>query len=101
MTPDYISPHPAGTLVFVWVVPNSSRDEIVGPHDDMLKVRVAAPPEGGKANRKVAHLIAAAVGGRRGIVLDGQASRRKAILVEGVPVEDATSSLAGFLGGTP
>ena len=57
MLPDFLGPHPKGTLVFTWVVPNASRDRVVGPHDDMLKVQVAAPPEGGKANRKVAHLV--------------------------------------------
>lgn len=94
MSYDFIGPHPRGAIVFTWVVPNASRDEIVGEHDAMLKVKVAAPPEGGKANRKVAHLVADAVGGRRGIVVEGQTSRRKAILVEGVSVEDVHTALA-------
>jgi hypothetical protein len=97
MSYDFIAPHPSGTLVFVWVVPNASRDEIVGRHDDMLKVKVAAPPEGGKANRKVAVLVAAAVGGKRGIVVDGQTGRRKAILIEGIAPAAAADALRSLL----
>ena len=44
-------------ILSVQVQPKSSRDEIVGPHNDCLKVRITAPPIDGKAN---AALIAAA-----------------------------------------
>jgi uncharacterized protein (TIGR00251 family) len=98
MLPEYLGSHPRGTLVYVWVVPNASRDEILGEHDDRLKVKVAAPPEGGKANRKVAHLVATTIGGKRGIVVDGETSRRKVILVEGVLPDGAVEALGDLLG---
>ena len=37
------------------IQPRASRDEIVGPHGEQLKVRITAPPVDGKAN---AHLTA-------------------------------------------
>jgi uncharacterized protein (TIGR00251 family) len=97
MAVEFLGPHPRGTLVFTWVVPNASRDEVVGPHDDRLKVRIAAPPEGGRANRKVAHLIASTCGARRGVVLDGVTGRRKTVLVEGVGLAEAEQALARFV----
>jgi uncharacterized protein (TIGR00251 family) len=41
-------------LLVLRVQPRASRDEIVGPHGDALKVRITAPPVDGKAN---AHLL--------------------------------------------
>lgn len=46
-------------LIRVKAVPGASRDAIAGPLGDRLKVRVAAPPEGGKANKAICKLIAA------------------------------------------
>jgi len=42
----------------VKAVPGSSRSRIVGELGDRLKIQVAAPPEGGKANRAVAEVLA-------------------------------------------
>jgi uncharacterized protein (TIGR00251 family) len=50
--------------IAVWVVPGSSRSTIDGLHGDRLKVRVAAPPEEGRANEEVARLLGEALGAR-------------------------------------
>lgn len=44
------------------VVPGASRSAIAGELGDRLKVRIAAPPEGGKANRAVEDLLAELTG---------------------------------------
>ncbi|MFM1882461.1 MAG: hypothetical protein RJA05_870 [Planctomycetota bacterium] len=54
----------------VKAVPGSSRDRIAGPLGDRLKVCVAAPPEGGRANEAIASVLARALGvAQRSVVL--------------------------------
>jgi len=50
--------------VRVKAVPGASRDAVAGVLGDRLKVRVSAPPEGGKANKAIVKLIAKALGVR-------------------------------------
>jgi uncharacterized protein (TIGR00251 family) len=88
-----LSSHPNGVVVTVWVVPGASSDQVVGEHDGALKVRTVAPAEGGKANRRVALLVAHAVGGRRGIVASGESSRRKQVVVSGITLAEASAAL--------
>ncbi len=49
-------------LLQVKVVPNSSRNQIAGMLGDALKIKVAQPPEDGKANRAVEELLAEVLG---------------------------------------
>ena len=90
---EVLRPHPDGVLVVVWVVPGASRDEVVGFHGGALRVRVSAPPEGGKANRAAAVLVARVLGGRRAEVVAGDTARRKEVVVFGVDTGAATERL--------
>jgi len=49
-------------LIRVKAVPGASRDQIAGVLGDRIKVRVSAPPEGGKANTAIVRLLAKMVG---------------------------------------
>ncbi len=74
----------------VKVVPGSRRDQIVGRLGDRLKVKVAAPPEDGRANESVCRLIAAAVGvNTRGVeVVVGHTSPEKTLRIAGCRAAD-------------
>ena len=74
----------------VRLTPKGGRDAIEGWWTDSvgkqaLKVRVAAPPEGGKANASLLDLLAAALGtGKSKLrIASGAASRLKVVEVEG------------------
>ena len=75
-----IRSHPDGSLLTVWVVPGARRSEVTGAHGDALRVRVAAVPERGQANRAVAELLSKALG-RRVRLTGGASSRRKRYVV--------------------
>lgn len=86
--------HPA-VRVAVKAVPGSSRDAIAGPLGDRLKVRVAAPPEDGKANKAIEALLAAACGlpARNATVTAGHTRPEKTIELRGIDVPTARAKL--------
>lgn len=45
-------------ILSVLLVPNASRNEIVGWHEGALKIRLAAPPVEGKANEELLRFLA-------------------------------------------
>jgi uncharacterized protein (TIGR00251 family) len=65
-------------------VPGASRSEIVGSLGSRLKVRVAAPPEGGRANRAVVDLLRAWLGVREVVIVAGQGGPEKTVRIERV-----------------
>lgn len=97
-----MSGHPAirddgsgGCIVAVKAVPGSSRDVVAGLLGDRIKVRVAAAPEGGKANVSIGALLAEALGiSKRNVVLaHGAASAEKSFRVEGLTATEAARRL--------
>ncbi len=90
-----------GVLIDLKVVPGARRDAIAGvldmPGGGRLKVRVSAPPEGGRANKAVCRLIAGALGVRAAAVgvVAGASSPEKTVRAVGVGVEDAARALSG------
>ncbi|MCC7203447.1 MAG: DUF167 domain-containing protein [Phycisphaeraceae bacterium] len=81
-----VTAHPAGPLLRIKVVPGASRSRIAGLLGDRLKVQVAAPPEGGKANKAVCELIADLLGvpARQITVETGHAQPAKTLRLTGV-----------------
>jgi uncharacterized protein (TIGR00251 family) len=65
------------------VVPGASRSEVTGVLGDRLKVRVAAPAEGGKANRAVVDLLRKWLGTREVEIVGGFSSAEKTVRVRG------------------
>ena len=77
------------------VQPGAGRTTIVGRHGDALKIRVAAPPSGGRANEACAELIAGILGVKSSQVSlsSGESSRQKRLTVTGVEPEEVSRLL--------
>ncbi len=56
--PEYFHPTCQGYLLRLTVVPGARRTQVVGLLGDRLKVRLAAPPEKGAANRELLAFLA-------------------------------------------
>jgi len=76
----------ADVLIAVKAVPGASRDAVAGRLGERLKVRVSAPPEGGKANKAICALLAAELGVRAADVevVQGHSRAEKVVRVSGV-----------------
>jgi len=83
-------------LLNVKVVPGARRTEIVGRYADGVKVRVAAPPEGGKANQALLDVLVDALGVKAASVriTRGHSSPQKVVEVDGLTPEEVWARLA-------
>jgi uncharacterized protein (TIGR00251 family) len=74
------------TTVRVHVIPNAKRDEIVGEHDNAIKIRLRAPAVEGKANSALCRFLAERLQiHRRDVTIErGEKSRDKWIRVDGL-----------------
>ncbi|HOO16707.1 MAG: DUF167 domain-containing protein [Phycisphaerae bacterium] len=92
-----ITARPGGIELRVKVVPGASRSRLAGRLGDALKVAVAAPPEGGKANAALIELLASALGVKRAdlAVVSGHGNPLKRVSVKGISVADARARLSG------
>jgi hypothetical protein len=77
-------------LLTVKVVPASSRTRIAGMLENILKVKVAAPPEKGKANKALTAFFAKLFDVRKKdvTVVSGTVSTIKQLQIDGVTLED-------------
>ncbi len=84
-----------GALIRVKAVPGAKREQVAGVLGDRLKVKVSAPPEGGKANTAICALVAKTLGVKAGAVtvVSGQTNPEKVVRVEGVTAEDVRAGL--------
>jgi hypothetical protein len=87
----------AGLSIAVLVTPRASRTEVAGIAEDRLRIRIAAPPVAGEANRELVRFLAKRLGLPRAAVAvsAGTAGRRKTVLARGIAAEAALPLLSG------
>lgn len=84
-----------GVIFMAKIVPGSSRTAISGLLDQMLKIKVAAAPAKGKANRCLLEFLAKQLGVREKAVsiISGRSSQVKHIQVLGISAETLSQKL--------
>lgn len=75
-------------LLTLHIQPGAKKTEIVGPHGDALKLRLAAPPVDGKANDALLAFLAKRfdIPKARLTLVSGLTSRRKSVRIMGIDV---------------
>ena len=78
------------------VHPKAARNELVSFSDGVLRVRVAAPPVKGKANKDLIAFLARKLGLSKGdlTIIRGHTSRHKLISVAGLTREELNRRLS-------
>lgn len=84
-----------GVVFTVKIVPGSSRTGVLGLFDGMVKIKVSAPPEKGKANRCLVNFLAKHVGVKKNAVsiISGKTNPVKDVQVLGVSAEKISQKL--------
>lgn len=78
-----VETHPEGITFKVYVQPRSSKNTIVGRHEDTLKIKIKAPPVGGAANKMCIGFLATTLGVSKSSleILSGHTGRTKRVLL--------------------
>ncbi|MCD6559552.1 MAG: YggU family protein [Palaeococcus sp.] len=83
-----------GVILMIYVQPKAKRNEIDGIDEwrKRLKVKIKAPPVEGKANKEVVKFFSKLFG-REVVIIRGETSREKDLLIKGLKVEDVKEKL--------
>lgn len=103
MSRDWCAANACGIRLAVQIAPNAKKTEIVGVFDDLLKIRLQAPPVEGRANDALIRFIAEALDVPRSTVrlTHGHTSRRKLleIIASNITADSACRTLTAAATG--
>ena len=91
----FVSDSEKGVILRVQVQPRASRDEVVGPHGDGLKIRITAAPVAGAANKHLLKFLAKKLRVSRSqmSIASGATSKAKSIVIEGITADEVLQRL--------
>ena len=81
--------------LFIKVQPNAGRNELVALRDGVWKIKIAAQPEKGKANKELIDFLSDILGVRKDniAILKGETSHNKLLSIEGLSPTQTTALL--------
>lgn len=87
------------TMLYVQISPNASKNSLEGFRGDVLRMKVAAPPVEGKANKELVAYLSDILDISKGSVriVKGHMVRNKVIAIDGLTSEQMMKRLSSFL----
>lgn len=84
-----------GVKLALFIQPKSSKNEIVGPHNGALKIKITAPPVDGKANAELVDFLSEIldIPKRQIEILKGETGRNKSVEITGLTSEQISKRL--------
>lgn len=79
----------------LWIQPNASKSEVIGPFENSLKIKIKAPPVDGKANKEVIEFLSDLldVPKKNISILRGDSSRKKCVEIMGLSESEIRARL--------
>jgi len=95
----WIEENEKGILLHLMVTPGSSRSDIIGLHDERLKVAIKSPPTDGKANKELVHFLSKVMGVTKKsmAIIKGENNRRKSIIITTLSYKEGIQILLPLL----
>lgn len=83
--------------IAVKVQPNARKNEIAGFSNDILRLKIAAPPDKGKANKELIEFLSDTLGLKKNdiSILRGLTDHNKLIAIEGITLGELKIRLIG------
>lgn len=84
-----------GLRLRLFIQPKASKNEIIGPHNGALKIKITAPPVDGKANAALVDFLSDVLDlpKRQIEILKGETGRNKSVEILGLSEEDLRQRL--------
>jgi uncharacterized protein (TIGR00251 family) len=97
---NWLTEHASGVALLLHCQPGAKVSRVVGEHDGRLKIALNAPAIENRANEVLVAWLAEklSVPRRQVQLVSGQTSRKKRVLVEGVPLTAVRTALVGAPG---
>jgi uncharacterized protein (TIGR00251 family) len=82
-----------GVRLHLFIQPKSSKNEVVGEHNGMLKIKITAPPVDGEANQALIEFLSKLIKlpKRQITIIKGETGRQKTVEIEGLDLPTAKS----------
>ena len=87
-----------GFKLTLFIQPKASKNEIIGPHNGALKIKITAPPVDGKANAALVEFLSEIldIPKRQIEILKGQTGRNKSVEIFGLNENELRAKLGGI-----